>query len=142
MYSCDTNILLYALDSSCREHPKAYEYLQKMQTNEEFVICDLVLTELFTLLRNPKVLKSPYSGTEAKEICLQLRSNPKWQILEYTLGSMKTVWNAVHLLNTPLQIYDMRLGIVLKQHGVRNFATRNVKDFKKVGFEKVVNPVD
>ena len=55
---------------------------------------------------------------------------------------MQTVWSNSDLLSNPYQIYDVRLGMVLKKHEVTKFATRNVKDFKIVGFHKIVNPID
>ncbi len=142
MYSCDTNILLYAFDLSCKEHSKARLYLEKMSSNEEFVICDLVLAELYVLLRNSKVVNKPLSAKNAQTYCRTLRSNPNWQVLEYTLGVMGFAWQSSSNFSQATQIYDYRLGLVLKRHGVQEFATRNIKDFKSIGFNKLINPID
>jgi predicted nucleic acid-binding protein len=39
------------------------------------------------------------------------------------------------------KIFDMRLAATLRAHQVREFATRNIKDFEDVGFVRVWNPL-
>jgi hypothetical protein len=39
------------------------------------------------------------------------------------------------------RIYDIRLALTLRHHGVSHFATVNRRDFKGFGFEKVWNPL-
>jgi hypothetical protein len=39
------------------------------------------------------------------------------------------------------RIIDIRLARTLLHHGVTEFATANVKDFARVGFERVWNPL-
>ena len=39
------------------------------------------------------------------------------------------------------RIYDARLALTLRQHGVTEFATANVKDFEGFGFARVWNPL-
>lgn len=143
MKSCDTNILVYYLDSSCKEHEKAKDYLEEVWTDKEFVICDLVLIELYVLLRNPKVFTKPFSNEEARKCILSFRSNPYWRILEYSSGTMDKVWIAVNkIASRPASIYDLRLGYCLLGSGVKEFATRNLNDFKNVPFVKIINPID
>lgn len=39
------------------------------------------------------------------------------------------------------RIYDIRSALSLTAHGVTEFATANVKDFKDIGFRRVWNPL-
>jgi len=126
----------------CPEHARAREYLEGMANNPDFVVSDLALAELYVLLRNPKVVSKTLSARDAAAYCSTLRSNPAWQIAEYSLGSMALVWEFASKLTNPYQIFDLRLGFALKRHGVREFATRNTKDFRLVSFEKLINPID
>jgi predicted nucleic acid-binding protein len=143
MHSCDTNILLYYLDDSCEEHSAAKNYFSEKIENRDFVICDLVLVELFILLQNKNVFKSPYDTKSASHICLELRSNPNWKVLEYSIGTMEPTWKATQKLSgQAYKIFDYRLGYTLLRAGVTNFATRNVKDFKEIGFKNLHNPID
>ena len=38
-------------------------------------------------------------------------------------------------------MFDARLGFTLRHHGVREFATRNIKDFDGIGFGRVWDPI-
>lgn len=38
--------------------------------------------------------------------------------------------------------YDHALAVTLKCHGVTEFYTRNVADFRTAGFTAVINPID
>lgn len=38
------------------------------------------------------------------------------------------------------RIYDARLALTLRHHGVTTFLTRNARDFSGFGFEQVVDP--
>jgi len=69
MISIDTNILLYAQNMDCPEHPAAYEFVLNCSLRDDVVLCELVLVELYVLLRNPSVLKTPLSSAQAVEIC-------------------------------------------------------------------------
>jgi hypothetical protein len=40
------------------------------------------------------------------------------------------------------RIYDGRLALTLRRHGVSDFATTNVKDFEAFGFRRVWNPLE
>ncbi len=143
MISCDTNILLYYLDSSCDAHPKAKSYLDTVWYERNFLIADLVLLELYVLLRNPKVLKHSLSAKEAADCCRVFRTNPAWQVVECTTGVMPEFWTSyAGKLLSAWSAYDVRLGLTLRKAGVKIFATRNVKDFKGLGFDKIVNPID
>jgi predicted nucleic acid-binding protein len=39
------------------------------------------------------------------------------------------------------RIIDARLALTLIHHGVREFATTNVRDFRRLGFDRVWNPI-
>jgi uncharacterized protein len=60
--SADTNLFVYAADPDSPMHSKARSFFKANQgdsADSEFVICELVLIELFMQLRNPAVFKSP-----------------------------------------------------------------------------------
>ena len=56
MISFDTNLLLYSLNQDCAEHRDARAFFPSLPTAPGAVaICELVLVELYVLLRNPAV---------------------------------------------------------------------------------------
>lgn len=56
MISIDTNILLYAQNTDCPEHQRAFRFVSECGAREDVVMCELVLVELYLLLRNPAVV--------------------------------------------------------------------------------------
>lgn len=142
MRSCDTNILLYAYHNKCPEHARARAYLQTVMASD-FAVCELVLTELYVLLRNPSVLEHPESASGAADYCNHLRSNPHWQIIDYPGGLMEPIWKMAREKSFPFRgIYDARLAHTLQHYGITEFATRNTRHFERFGFKRLWNPID
>jgi toxin-antitoxin system PIN domain toxin len=142
MTSCDTNILFIGLNQQCLQHTAALRFLQNCQNDAEFALCELVLAELYVLLRNPAVSKPPLSAKKASEAINQLRAHPKWALLDYPGNLMNEVWSFAEDPGfAARQIFDARLAVTLRHHGVKNFATANVKHFQNYGFQRVWNPL-
>lgn len=144
MRSCDTNVLAYYFDERSSGHAAARRYLQERANDWDFVLCDLVLAELCVLLRNPVLFEQPCSAAEAVGKIREFAANPRWEMVYYPGRTvMDLVWKDVARESIGRRaIYDARLARTLRHHGVREFATRNVKDFERFGFERVFNPID
>ncbi|MFC7338000.1 VapC toxin family PIN domain ribonuclease [Haloferula chungangensis] len=141
MISFDTNILLCSLNPSSSWHAKATQFLEESLTNERVAIADYVLVELYTLLRNPAVMKKPLDSKRASELVLNYFKYPSVIRIE-NAPVMDFVWKMAEGPSfARRRIFDARLGMTLRHHGVTHFATANVKDFKGMGFEKVWNPL-
>lgn len=141
MLSVDTNILFVAHDSSSSGHEEALSFVRAHRDNQRFVICELVLVELYLLLRNPIVSARPLSAAEAVAACGTYRSNPSWRLVE-NAPVMGEVWRHARARQfARRRIIDTRLALTLRHHGVREFATANAKDFKGFGFARVWNPL-
>jgi len=142
MISCDTNILVYALNSSAPEHSRASRFIAKHLVNREFVLSEFVLFELYVLLRNPKVFMRPLIAHEAVEQIIELKSNPYWTIVKGTNDVSDFVWTVAALDAFPRRaIFDARLAFSLWQEGVTLFATRNVSDFTRFEVFEVFDPI-
>lgn len=142
MISVDTNILLYAQNADCLENPSALEFLHDIAGRDDVIICELILVELYLLLRNPAVLRTPLPASGAVAICQAFRNNPKWRLVE-NAPVMPTVWETAGVAQfARRRIIDLRLALTLQHHGVTDFATANLKDFQDVGFARVWNPMD
>jgi toxin-antitoxin system PIN domain toxin len=141
MISVDTNILLYAQNADCPEHGAAWAFLEEIGPRQDVAICELVLVELYLLLRNPAVVKQPLEPGEAAEVCRGYRSNPRWRLID-SAPVMERVWDAAGGPEfARRRIIDLRLALTLQHHGVTELATANVKDFEGLGFARVWNPV-
>ena len=141
MISVDTNILLYAQNADCAENSAALDFVGHLGSRDDVVICELVLVELYLLLRNPTVLASPLGPDEAVDVCRAYRSNPRWRLVE-NASVMGSVWSAASARQfARRRIIDLRLALTLQHHGVTDLATANVKDFRDAGFARVWNPI-
>ncbi|HNQ87952.1 MAG TPA: PIN domain-containing protein [Verrucomicrobiota bacterium] len=145
MISCDTNILFIAFESSRPGHQAARRFLESHRQNPEFAVCDLVLMELYGLLRNPAVARRPLEPAAAAALIDRLRTNPRWDLLDYpgpAAGIMTRLWReAAQPGFARRRLYDVRLALTLRHHGVTEFATGNVRDFEGFGFHRVWNPI-
>ena len=141
MIACDTNILFPALEASHPDHGAARAWLESMVGNESFALCELVLTEVYTLLRNAAICAKLLSAA-AVALIENFRGNPAWLLLDHPgPGLMDKVWGVARQTESARRIYDIRLALTLRHAGVRSFATANIRDFRSFGFEKVWNPL-
>ena len=141
MISIDTNILLYAQNKDCPEHQAAYDFVLEYSRRDDMVLCELVLVELYVLLRNPSVVERPLSSAEAVQVCQTYRQNPKWRLVE-NAPVMESVWKQATEQNFPRRrIFDIRLALTLRFHGTTDLATANTSDFQDLGLNRVWNPL-
>ena len=118
MISLDTNLLFPALEP------------------------ELVLMELYVLVRNPAIAARPLGAAQAVALIETLRTNPRWRLLDAPDGIMAMIWKkAAEPGFGRRRIFDARIGVSLVRQGVTEFATRNVSDFQGLGFARVFDPL-
>jgi toxin-antitoxin system PIN domain toxin len=138
----DTNILLYALNSSVPEHAAARRFLEGRRDDPDTVVSELVLVELYVLLRSPAVVARPLSAPDAAALVDRFRHHPSWRVVDHVPEVMDQVWRAAAAPGfARRRIFDVRLAMGLVRRGVTRFATRNVRDFDGLGFAEVFDPV-
>lgn len=142
MIAFDTNILLYALNADCPEHAAARSFLEECAERDDVVVAELVLVELYVLLRNPAVVTSPRSAQAAAAACQVFRQNPRWALVE-NAPVMSDVWRfAARPRVARRRVFDARLALTLRHHGVTELATDNIRDFEDFGFGRVFSPIE
>ena len=145
MTSCDTNVLFAATVPGDVHHAVAVKFVEAHAEDEDFVLAQQTLVELYGLLRNPILHEHPLSAAEAVRAVDAYRRNPAWKIVDVPENPtvMTAVWfRASRRDFARRRIHDVRLAETLKYHGVRTFYTRNLKDFRDCGFTKLLNPFD
>ncbi len=143
MTAVDTNLLFAWLNRDHAWHRPAAAWLAEQSGNSSLVLCELCLVELYGLLRNPAVVKRPLDSPAAAEVIQRLRSHPQWELVDYPGGLMGEVWKCCAQPGLARRrIYDTRLALALRHHGVGELATTNVKDFEGFGFDRVWNPLE
>jgi len=140
--SFDTNILFAALAKHAVGHESARNFLHEHQENEDIAICELVLLELYALLRNPTVCPKALPARAATDVVQSFRHHPFWRIVDYAPQIADDLWQAAAKTSFRYKtIFDARLALTLRHHGVTELATRNVKDFRDFGFQTVWDPL-
>jgi toxin-antitoxin system PIN domain toxin len=143
MLSADTNILFHAFHLRSPWHAAARAFLQDHAEDNDFAVCELVLVEFYGLIRNPAVVEKPLSPEHAVEVCQVYRRNRHWRVIDYPGGLMSEVWQRAASPNfARRRIYEVRLALTLRHHGVTELATRNTKDFQDFGFARVWDPLE
>lgn len=141
MISFDTNLAVYAANSSAPEHRAARSFLQSLADRKDVIVCELMLVELYLKLRNSKIFPTPMSASAAALWCKSFRDNKNWALIECA-PVMAEVWKEASHKNFALRrIIDARLALTLRHHGATEFATSNLKDFQGFGFSRVWNPL-
>jgi len=142
MLSVDTNILFHAGNSSSPLQHAASDFLSGHARDPEFCICELVLMELYVLLRNPAVVEHPLSASRAVAMCQAYRENRYWRIIDYPGGLMSKIWLYASGPDRGRRtIFDARLAYTLRHHGVNEFATRDLAHFQDFSFARVWDPL-
>jgi len=140
MISADTNLFLYAANPDSPFHKAAKGFFSDLD-DRRFVVCELVLIEIYMQLRNPAVLRQPRTPPEAATFCEHLRHHPRWQHVDYDPDVSPLLWQWARDTSAGFRaVIDARLALTLRFHGVTEFATANVADFHGFGFEHVWNP--
>ena len=143
--AADTNLFIHAADPDSPHHAKARRFFDTVASgtrDHEFVLCELVMVELYMQLRNAAIFAKPYSSRESADYCTALKQNPVWRCVDYESAISPTLWQWARNTKAGMRrVIDARLALTLKHHGVTHFATANTKDFQEFGFEKIWNPL-
>lgn len=144
MKSLDTNILLYAANSTAPEHLKAKVIVDAMlKTPREWILSDQTLLEFYKALRNPRIFEKPRSAREAALLVSFLRRDSGIPHCTYELARFDQLFQHLAAKDFPYQrTHDAVLAITLLHEGVEEFYTRNTKDFVQFGFLRLKNPID
>ena len=143
MKSLDTNLLFIACNARAEGHVLCRDLLLDWSAREDVVICELVLVELYNLLRNSTLMKgNELSAEDAVRVIRRFRRHPRWRLVE-NAPVMDAVWELARERNFPRRrIFDARIALTLLHHGTTEFATANLKDFQAFPFQHVWNPLD
>lgn len=146
MISIDTNLLFHAFNVDSPLHHKAYEWLLSISGDENVVLSEFILAELYCLVRNPIAAKNGALSAEAAVALIETyRRHPRWMIAGFSSNGRQIhdqIWNHAQKENFAYRrLYDVRTALILREHGVTDFATINLKDFEGLGFRRVWNPL-
>ncbi len=132
----DSNILVYAFDiSDAGKHAKASTLLEKMLLEGNGFLSAQNLAEFHSIATEKTGAKI------TKEFSRQIlgRFAENFRMAQY---SQNTIVNAINLeLLYKIHFWDALLAATMHENGVKAIYTENEKDFKKIPWLTVINPL-
>lgn len=139
LFFYDTNILAYAFDDSDASRKKKCEELVRAAFQGESVclVSNQVLSELFVVLT--RHARRPLSREKASVIVNGFIDSSKWIKTNYTHVTVKKALLDLETINT--SFWDLLIAETMKEAKVRTIYTENERDFAKIPWIRVVNPL-
>ena len=132
----DTNILIYLLVKNQPEHKKALAWLGS--TTQSLATTSINLGEVFRLLTHPKVFKNPLKLPAAIDLVGQFMVASDIRLLtenEDWVMDLKSL--AKNLSISGNEVFDARIALILKFHGISKICTLD-RNFLKFPFLQMV----
>ena len=139
IFLVDTNILVYSYDASEPEKQKICNALLKKcwMQKATYAIALQNLSEFYVVVT--KKIEQPLSKEIVKKIINDIIEFNNWQVLGLNETSVIT---AIDLsMKYQIHYWDALLCATMKQNGVTNVLTENTRDFGKIPWITVVNPL-
>jgi toxin-antitoxin system PIN domain toxin len=139
----DTNILLYAANSSASEHEAAHRFIDATRkTLEHWYLTEGILYEFLRVCTHPRVFPSPLDAKQALSFLQPLVLSESYAIL--TIGDghwdalTATVQSTRHVAGN--LFFDVRTVALMREHGIRRIYTAD-DDFARFTGIEPVNPL-
>jgi uncharacterized protein len=139
----DTNILLYAANSSASQHDRCRSFLEETAASGD--ICFLpenVIYEFLRVATHPRVFPNPLQASDAVKFLSAMVAVANFR----TLSAGDNHWQVLHALVMELgqpsgnSFFDVHTVALMREHGIRRIATADT-DFAKFRDLDIINPV-
>lgn len=143
MFVVDTNVLVYAADSSAPEHPRCRALVEEWrQGSAAWFLTWGICYEFLRVVTHPRVLRSPWNASEATAFLDAIVAAPGLSMLvpsERHHDVLRDVVGAVPALTGNLW-HDAETAVLMREHGVRRICTRDT-DFHRFPFLEPIDPM-
>lgn len=143
MFVVDTNVLVYAADSSSAEHAVCRAHLDRWRTQPgAWYLTWGIVYEFLRVVTHSRVFPKPWTAREAWAFLEALLEAPGLDMLEETdrhVAVARSVLEEVPQVSGNL-VFDARTAILMREHGIRRVYTRDT-DFHRFPFIEVVDPL-
>lgn len=139
MIALDTNVLVNLLVQSQPDHEATKKWL--LGLSQPLATTNTNVAELLRLVTHPRLFPAPLTLHEAIDVISHFIQGFDVEILE----DPEAWWLTLKELTADLptlrgnEVFDARIALCLRYHGVRELATLD-DDFRKYRFLKVVTP--
>lgn len=143
MFVVDTNVLLYAADTSCPEHHRTRALLDHWRSQPlPWYTTWGILYEFMRVATHPRVFRQPWTAVDAWRFVEALRASPGLGVLVHTERhrdiAAQTIAEVPALRGN--LFHDAHTAILMREHGVGRIYTRDT-DFHRIPFIEVRDPL-
>jgi toxin-antitoxin system PIN domain toxin len=143
MFVVDTNVLLYAADRAAPEHERARAVVEtwRRQATPWYTTWGVVY-EFLRVVTHPRVLRQPWTVTNAWAFVEALRAAPGLEILVHTERHAEVAAEVISELPDLRGnlLHDAHTAVLMREHGIRRIYTRDT-DFHRFPFIEVLDPL-
>ena len=143
MLVVDTNILVYAADRRSPFHTACYEWLEdRRRRPDAWYTTWPIVYEFLRVITHPRVLRQPWSVTDAWKFIVALLASPGLDVLNQTERHADTAAQVFAELPDLAGnvLHDTHTAILMREHGISRICTRDT-DFHRFPFLAVVDPI-
>jgi hypothetical protein len=143
MFVVDTNVLLYAADTSSPAHTRCFGLLEDWRTRAAaWCVTWPICYEFLRVATHPRVFRTPWTLVSAWQFIRALLASPALAVLTATSQHAEVLDEVVS--STPLLsgnvLHDVHTVALMREHGVRTIYTRDT-DFHRFAGIEVVDPM-
>lgn len=143
MFVVDTNILVYAADTSAPEHPRCRALLEGWRRRKgAWYLTWGICYEFLRVATHARVFRSPWSADRALDFLVAIWASPGLGMLVPTErhGEVLTeVVKDVPFLAGNL-VHDATTAVLMREHGIRRICTRDT-DYHRFPFLEPIDPL-
>ncbi len=143
MFVVDTNVLVYAADSSAPEHVRCRRLLERWrQQSGAWYLTWGICYEFLRVVTHPRVLRQPWTSQSATDFLAVLQQAPGLSMLVPTdrhAAVLADVTSEVPMVSGNLW-HDAETAVLMREHGIRRICTRDT-DFVRFPFIEMVDPL-
>lgn len=143
MLAVDTNVLVYAVNSTTRFHAPCRDWLDRQRRRPDaWYLTWPIVYEFLRVSTHPRVLPRPWTASGAWDFIIGLLASPGLGFLVPTQRhadvASEVISELPHLVGNIL--HDAHTAILMREHGIRQICTRDT-DFHRFPFLEVIDPL-
>jgi hypothetical protein len=143
VFVVDTNVLVYAANSSVPEHQRCRSLVESWRTSSlPWFLTWPIAYEFLRVVTHPRVLEEPLAVTKAWDFLDALLTSPALTLLVPSARHRqvaRSTFDEYPDLSGNL-LHDAHTAILMREHGIRRIVTRDA-DFLRFPFVEVVDPL-
>jgi hypothetical protein len=143
VFVVDTNVLVYAADTSAPEHERCRALLERWREGSAaWFLTWGICYEFLRVVTHPRVLRRPWTGRAANEFLEAVAAAPGLGLLVQTdrhRDVLRELVEEIPALAGNLW-HDVETASLMREHGIRRICTRDT-DFHRFPFLEAIDPM-